>query len=182
MRELQDWFRFTLLEPPPYPYDDDKRRLAEGYYQNKNAELIYKESANSQVIWVRDNLMAAISKKLWADILGHESYPKFYVIGEHKSKSCVLPVYYIDLGKAKVVFRDNFHDWNISVRSEVPIAGECLKRAIWNTDYCFYQGFPDDWKYGEYSENNKEFSFWLRTREQLYVFFWLLSSRLEKQN
>ena len=169
--ELQDWFRRELLKP----YDDcDRARL--GYYKWRNKGLIYEEAANKQVMWVRDKLINAISRSLWEKELRNNGIPKFFVVGEHRSKSCALPVYYINLGFVRLVMRNNFYDWNISVDSDSPIIGD-IQDTINSDTYCFFQGFPSDWKFSQYDvmNNNKRFSFWVTSDEELFVFFWLLS-------
>lgn len=158
--DLQEWFRSELLGKP------NKRNA-------KN--LIYEKAAEHQIMWVRDYLMQTIPKTLWRDELGHKGLPIFGVAGEHRSKSTIIPAYYIDLGFVRVMLRDNYYNWNISIDSDVPVVG-VIEDAIGDRNYCFFEGFPKNWEFDEYNAktNNKKFSFWVTSQESVYVFMWLL--------
>jgi hypothetical protein len=86
-----------------------------------------------------------------------------------------------DLG-IKFVLRDNFYNWNVSVISEKPITTklkgfvtdykDCDKpirpRSCWG--YCFFEGFPEEYRFGCYNENNKQFSTYISSDYELYAF------------
>ena len=172
--ELQQWF---------------SERLGSNTWNGLN----YGKASQNQIMFVRDSIIKTLHGT-WAfppyegENIFNESNeeralrkPKFLVVGSHRSKSCELPVYYLKLGEAvgdqpiEIVMRDNFHDWNVSVRSAVPLKGVFTVLISKNTSYCFYQGFPSEFIFEAYSEeNNKEFSFYLNTDQELWTFFWLL--------
>lgn len=116
-----------------------------------------------------------------------------FVIGEHRSKSVSLPVYSLerpDLG-IQFVLRDNYHDVNVSVISEKPIATDLrgfqldygreedrqrhkngYKGGSWG--YCYFQGFPEEVQFGPYSENKSRFSLCMGSDFNVYTFIWLI--------
>lgn len=179
MQELHEWFMDII--------DQDK---------NKDT-LIFKKTSESQVMWVRDNLIGALwNTPAWIrpekdpDLNWSENYakekaarPTVSVIGEHRSKSTILPVYYMKFCGVELVMRNNFHDWNVSVVSPFPIEGLITEIFPFDTDYCYYQGFPDEYKFKAYSETNKQkFSFHLgRSNETLWTFVWLLGQMIKER-
>lgn len=181
--DLQTWYRAWLKE-------------------HENTDLIYVSRGRdgvylSQVHFVRDTL----SRIMWND-LKYEDIPETdnrekitgYVIGEHKSKSVRLPVYMLerkDLG-IKFILRDNYYNWNVSVVSDKPITTDLkglvkeygaddrpnYPGAFWG--YCFFEGFPVDYCFGSYSENQNNFSTYLNNDYELYTFIWLIMRDLIK--
>ena len=152
-----------------------------------------------QVHFVRDDLAGLF----WADVPydARKTAPPredcketALVIGEHSSKSVRLPVYSLerpDLG-IQVVLRENYHDWNVSVISETPIAADLRGfqldyaraedrarypkgfRAPGSWGYCFFQGFPHEVQFGPHSENPRRFSLCINSDYEVYTFVWLL--------
>lgn len=171
---------------------------------HKETNLIYVgrnargEVTLPQVHFVRERLAGLF----WADVPydrraaappREDSKETAYVIGEHTSKSVRLPVYSLerpDLG-LQVVLRDNYHDWNVSVISETPITTDLRGfeldynqrdrerypngfRAGGSWSYCFFQGFPDELRFGPYSENPRKFSICIDSDYEVYTFLWLI--------
>jgi len=171
--------------------------------EHADTDLIYTRSGGkiqlSQVHFVRDQLSAVF----WQGIPRKDRPPApprdgckqtAFVIGEHHSKSVRLPVYLLerpDLG-LKVVLRDNYHDWNISVVSETPVEADLRGFVLDYRDeeeqekfrdgykpgrywgYCFFQGFPDKYWFGPYSENPRKFSLYNSSDYITYTLVWLL--------
>lgn len=111
------------------------------------------------------------------------------VIGEHRSKSVRLPVFSISRPAhgLRLVMRYNFHDWNVSVVSERPVEMDVAgygalfseedrkrfpagyrKGSYWG--YLFFQGFPDEFWFGPYSESKTRFSLAPSSDYELYSF------------
>lgn len=129
-----------------------------------------------QLQFVRDQLAPLLWRdKSYDDLPRGEKRPDCKrlvdVVGEHTSKSVRLPVYEIhrpDLG-IRVVLRENYHDWNVSVNSD---------RAIYHDydvpldfGYVFFQGFPaeDQFKAYDRETNNRRFSFAMSSDYDLYT-------------
>ena len=103
------------------------------------------------------------------------------VISTHRSKSVLLPVMEINLKSVgvKLVFRDNFYNWNVTVESEKDI--ECDFRGTFTDEsyhYCFCEGFPSDRIYGMYKDNHKKFTCCINSDYELFTFMWLLREYL----
>lgn len=160
-----------------------------------------------QVHFMRDYLSSVV----WADIpYAQRPYgppPRddcketCFVIGEHHSKSVVLPVYSFerpDLG-IQFILRDNYHDTNISVISERPISASTLrgysldfsesdkkrfKDEPWQRGqswgYCFFQGFPEEVQFGPYSQDQSKFSICLGGEYSVYTFVWLIMREIRE--
>ncbi len=134
----------------------------------------------AQVHFVRDTLAGL----LWADVpydTRPQSTPReecketAFVVGEHRSKSVRLPVYSLerpDLGLA-VTLRDNYHDWNVSVSQERATA-DLRGFPLNDLTYCFFQGFPEDRRFGTYAANPLRFSMCLGSMHEVYTLLWLL--------
>jgi len=104
-----------------------------------------------------------------------------YVISYHRSKSVVLPVMELDLSRigVKIVLRNNFYDWCISIESESDI--DCDFMGLLTDTKGYFEGFPEDRVYGYYSETNKKnFSLCLNNNYELYTFMFLLKNYLTK--
>jgi len=191
------------------------RHLQEWYdewcIEHRDTDLLFGRSSDgrarlSQVHFVRDNLAPLFwlgvpyEDRLNAPPPRDDCKVSAVVIGEHHSKSVRLPVYMLeraDLG-LKLVLRDNFYDWNVSVVSIEPVAPagmrgfpcDFTKRdcerfpqghiAGRSWGYCYFQGFPDAYTFGPYVENAQAFSFWTGDDYQLYAFLWrLIHDRVE---
>lgn len=124
-----------------------------------------------------------------------------WVIGEHLSKSVMWPVYSLerpDLG-LQFVLRDNLYNWNVSVVAERGIVTDLrgfqldfsdsdrkriADRAVsshlppWQEgdswSYLFFEGFPDEYRFGPFARNPRRFSIEIGTDYKLYTFMWLI--------
>lgn len=166
--ELQVWFQAWLSKEVPC-----------------HSTAINKTAAAAQVTFIRDRLSLLVP------------FSTTHVIGEHHSKSVRLPVYEINqpsLG-VRLVLRNNFYDWNVSVISETPVSAETMrgfvsdftgrekerfknaggftKGASW--DYCFFQGFPEEDQFGPWSLDPRKFSLCITDNYRLYTFVWNLT-------
>lgn len=153
-----------------------------------------------QVHFVRDDL----SSIMWADVPydkrpqcgppREDCKENGFVVGEHTSNSKRLPVYSLerpDLG-IQFVMRDNYHDWNISVLSERAIETDLRgfqldysreedKQRFKNGyrpgnswGYCYFQGFPEEFQFGPYSEDQRKFSLCVGSVHKVWTLIFLI--------
>lgn len=130
-------------------------------------EMLWKNSWGVQLRFLRDDLHAIFSYGLGYNARGDVAT----VIGEHRSKSIMLPVveyHRPDLG-LRVIVRNNFHDWKMTVLSDKPLevdfSGLCHTSFPPDPGYtgnplapCYFEGFPRELIRGYYDENHSEFS------------------------
>lgn len=141
-------------------------------------DLIFGSGLGTQVCLVRDQICRLLynSYEEWA------SNPPM-VISTHRSKSVKLPVYQIILKQygIKIVLRNNFYDWKISIKSEVPLDFDFMGLFDYSKEWaaCYCEGFPKDDVYGSYSSSCTHFTFELNTHYELYTFAYLLSHYLD---
>lgn len=143
-------------------------------------QMIYKKSAEAQIMFVRDEVPNFFTKSILKTI---------EVISTHTSKSIKLPVYHIVLTNGlELILRGNFHDWKISVSSpfEVELPEELLTNSTLsgekiNSYYC--EGFKNEWIWDSYMKNKKEFTIEIgASLYDLYTFFFLLSVEVNKES
>ncbi len=174
---LQTWYDTWLKE-------HEKTNLVYAKYNN--------EVQLKQVHFVRD----ALSSLVWHDVSydKRQSEPEqpaykvtAYVIGEHKSKSVRLPVYSLERPDLEIqmVLRYNFYNWNVSVISEKPVKSGRLWGFVTNCSgfrfkedrayqpgdswgYCFFEGFPSEFRLGPYVLNQSRFSLWVDDDYEMY--------------
>ena len=159
-----------------------------------DASLLYKEAMWSSVIFMRDTLTYKMLNGIPIESfevpqLETKRVRMTTVVGEHRSKSIKLPVVSImreDLG-LEIIMRDNFHDFNVTVRSRVPVASSVMEGfekefsepeverynsftqgSYWG--YCFFQGFPVDAMRGPWSLDATNFSLCLNNSYETYAF------------
>lgn len=144
-------------------------------------DLIYKEGSGKQIVFLRDVITRGLFYSCENGNYDHEKYDSFQpkVISTHTSKSVTLPVMKICLPSVGVemIFRNNFYDWNVSIKSEKFLDFD--HKGLINDDRdCFYQGFPDEWKFGNYNDNHKQFTICIGSDYDLYAFMFLLKDYL----
>jgi len=136
-------------------------------------ELGWKSAFWNQILFVRDQL-----PKLF--FTTYEDYKKnpTMVVGTHTSKSIVLPVYSIKIPGLEVRMRDNFYDWNVSIRADWPVLDNfhgLIKKG--KSPYRGnFEGFMDDWIFGSYNRNPREFSVELENSYEVYAFLLIVTS------
>jgi len=126
-------------------------------------DMLWKGGWGSQVMFFRDDLRYLMGSGLdYEDAKGLGR-----VISTHTSKSIALPVVEYDRKDIglRVILRDNFHDWKLSVISERPITS-CFDGLFHTTppvepeytgDYlspCYFEGFPRDLVFGYLSKSD----------------------------
>lgn len=144
-------------------------RVNEPFYQGPSEEL------GKKVSFVRDNINRLLRPN-------NEEWIIFepQVISTHYSHSVTLPVYQIALEEygIEIILRNNFYDWNVSIKSDIPL--DCDFMAVFNPAeriwYC--EGFPKDKIYGCYNQDHSQFTFEIISDYDLYTFFFILKNFL----
>ena len=145
--------------------------------------LIYKGGYTRQISFIMGNL-----QPLLCATFGSRTVPPM-VISCHSSKSVKLPVYQLlDYEKygIEIILRNNFHDWKVSVKSDIPIefTSNVYKKLFTPyEDFPYYacEGFPKDKVYGSYEQNHNEFTVEIRNNYNLYTFMLLLLENIENE-
>jgi hypothetical protein len=112
-----------------------------------------------------------------------DSYEEFksnpvLVISTHRSKSIVLPVYQINYKGIKMIIRNNFYDWKVTVDSKVQLNFDMMslfniKKRI-NSTLC--EGFKYNQVFDSYENNKNKFTFEIEDQYKLYTFMYLLKN------
>ena len=165
--------------------------------ENKNTDLMYVDRGQhgpylEQVHFIRDTIASLVFRgeelPTFEVELSSEKHPiqyrvSAYVVGEHTSKSVRLPVFMFereDLG-VRFVIRYNFYDWNISIETLEDIPADILDGFNLDTTYCFFQGFPAEYRFKGYNENNSKFSMCVGNSYELYTLIWLIMRWVRKE-
>jgi hypothetical protein len=132
-------------------------------------EMLWKSAWGHQVSFVRDDLVGLVGAGLDYD----DTHAIPNVISTHVSKSILLPVYELsrpDLG-LRLILRNNFHDWKLSVISEKPIdadfSGLFYTTPPVDPDYTgdslhavYFEGFPRNLVFGYYDAEKSDRCKW----------------------
>jgi len=129
-------------------------------------EMFYAQGFWNQVMFLRDDVAGVLSS-------GSNIYPKIEgrVISQHRSKSVNLPVVAFarpDLG-LRIVLRNNFYNWKMSVSSSTPIeadfTGLFIESPPLEPDYTgdnlssvYFEGFPHEEIFGYRKSNSLKWS------------------------
>ena len=169
----------------------------------EGTDLIYHEAAKKQVMFVRDTIAPLVMKPMNPYLRPEVTLPHpeggtyettrtAYIVGMHTSKSCELPVYCFerpDIGLS-FVMRDNFHDWKLSVLSETRIEVPQLKMLAYTEpprepgytgnclSSCYFQGFKEEWCFGFYEDDHRQFSLELYGNNALWTTIFLIMNSL----
>lgn len=126
-------------------------------------EMLWKGAWGAQVQYLRDRLSTLVG----AGLDYEDSRDIAHVISTHRSKSIVLPVCELarpDLG-LRLILRNNFYDWKISVVSKRPIVADFS--GLFHTTPpidptytgnqlapVYFEGFLREWVFGYYAESD----------------------------
>lgn len=133
-------------------------------YAKVGDEMLWKNSAGRQVMFVRDVLAWRVAQAVYEE----DQDEAIRVISTHRSKSIDLPVYKLSNKKLGITFimRNNFYDWKLSVISERPIIAD-FGDLFYTTppiepkytgDHLapvYFEGFPEEFIFGYYQSDNK---------------------------
>lgn len=114
-------------------------------YNKPEQEKIWHDS-----FWEHANLLRSTLPRIFAN--------EGEVIGTHVSKSIINPVVKFVYERVEIIFQYNYYNWQIMVNSEKPLNIKGLNNLN-VTDYLYYQGIPEEYRFEKYSEtNNKQFA------------------------
>lgn len=143
-------------------------------------ELIYKAGPGDQAALVR-RLARLVGRGLPYETICTDVV---WVISTHRSKSVTLPVFEVARpdGSLRLVLRDNFYNWKLSVISEVPIDldPEGLFAASKAEDPCgylspvYFEGFPDDLIFSYYADDKRRWSAEIQGNNALWAVVFLV--------
>ena len=103
------------------------------------------------------------------------------VISTHTSKSISLPVCEFNIAGVRIIMRDNFHDWKLSVISPIPLEGLDVYNLFLATHEiyeCYCEGFPEELVFGAYETNNKEFTIEVNDEYRVMAVLTLIMDRV----
>ncbi len=146
-------------------------------------EMLWKGSWGRQLQFFRDRIVPMFCAGLYSE----EREGIATVISTHRSKSIELPVYKLhrpDIGLT-MVFRDNFYNWKVSVFSEKPVNVNFMGLAHTTPPIepnytgnplapVYFEGFPREWIFGYYSENQSRFSLEIQSDYELWAAMYLM--------
>ena len=129
-------------------------------------EMLWKGAFGDQVSFVRDRLSALVCGDIEREYM-ECCCDHTHVISEHHSKSISLPVYEIERPGLKLILRNNFYNWKLSVISDKPIEADFTGLFITSPptepDYTgdslhpvYFEGFPTDLIFGYYDTSDKK--------------------------
>ena len=124
-------------------------------------EMLWKKASSQQMHFV-DDLNGLIQNRLKVS-----ERTQVQVISEHTSKSILLPVYLLERGDLKIILRENFYNWKMSVicnrkidanfdglfHTTPPIEPDYTTNELANV---YFEGFPKDLIFDYYEESDKK--------------------------
>ena len=132
--------------------------------------LYYQEAGINQMTFVRDNISNYLLNT------------PVFVVNTHRSKSVELPVYAMRLlNGIKVIMRDNFYGWVISIISSKPISipkdlviyNDLHKLSPYHCD-----GFNDEWVFEYNIENFTSTTVRINDKFRLFTLLYLLNKEI----
>ena len=140
---------------------------------NIDDKMLWKKAAESQEYFLRDEICTNL-------LCTHA-----FVVSTHTSKSIKLPVYFFMMHNGiKVVCRENFHGWMLSVklpkdRPYEDIIPKDLIECGYDGDIsdCYFEGFRKEWVFEGYKPNDKKqrnFSFGIYSDYEFYTVMYML--------
>ncbi len=152
-------------------------------------KLIYKDGQPKQIDFVM-NVLPEVFARSYREFDGMRM-KDVRVCGEHHSKSVPLPVFWINWGNIRLIMRNNFYDWKVTVFTVHNIPG--LKDIDWRD--IVYEGITEPVKHvycegfkkedvhpplSEYGDNYTEaFTVAISNDYKLYTFLWILRNLVE---
>ena len=139
-------------------------------------KMLWKKSWWHRNCFIRDRLL----KKLFGT--------DYKIVGEHYSKSILLPVVLVKYKDVEIILQYNFYDWQVMINSKKALQLANLDLYDADGDYFYYQGIPQKYCYKKYSaDNNKQFAVDIsdRSDDQLfdvYAFMLMLKEAIDKVN
>lgn len=133
-------------------------------------EMFWYESAKSQFELLLQLRSALFQNEITGDRCAS-------VIGTHRSKSIDLPVIEFQLPKLRLVMRDNFYNWKVSVQSDEPVdvdSSELFDPTIEHSS-CYCEGFARWDVFDSYAKDKRRFTVEIMTDDRLVQFCCLVA-------
>jgi hypothetical protein len=147
-------------------------------YERNAPDLLYRKGGHAQMSFFGRQ----IASLFVSPNVGHEQFLVFpNVAGTHTSKSVLLPVYELAVPGLRIVARNNFHNWNVTVISDRKIVLPEYFEIDSANRYLFMEGMEEH-RRGPYSANACEFSFATWNDYELYAIMRCIASQSEKFN
>lgn len=149
--------------------------------------MIYGESFWNQIQFFRDTIIPLFYSTLTKDIelkdyeKGQELISKQYdIIGEHTSKSIILPVLKLTYKGTEIVVRNNFYNYETTIIATKDI--ELPTELVGESQTFYYEGFPGYYKIHKYYsyENKQKFSVLTYSSYKFYALMFMLKLELDK--
>ncbi len=140
-------------------------------------EMFWEAPARAQMLFVRDRLAPLVLSGMSYE----EGKDVAQVIGTHTSKSITLPVYELERPdkKLRVILRDNFYDWKLSVIAHVPVKESF--RGLFDESGgsylspVYFEGFDEALIFPAYAKSNgQQFSASIGTEHALWATAFLI--------
>lgn len=151
-------------------------------------EMLWKGAAGHHIMFVRDSLVPVFG----AGLKYEQMRDAVSVISTHRSKSIELPVYQLERPDRdlRVVLRNNFYNWKMSVLSGEPVKAD-FDGLFYTTppvepDYTgdplhevYFEGFPRDLIFGYYAQSDgRRWSAEISGDEELWTTMFLMMRSL----
>jgi len=138
--------------------------------------MVYKGGFNHQLEFMITTLGRAFIDLKW------DTYETLLtVVSTHTSKSIKLPVYQIIWHNIIFIIRNNFHDWKVTILSDISLDG-LEKTRLFNPsekiDSCYCEGFEENWVCGSYNDDHCHFTVELNTEYDLYTLIRIIAMQI----
>lgn len=146
--------------------------IASTHTKYEDGKYIYGEAGLHQMLWVRDK--AGLLLRIDNDDMDYRDLWK--VCSFHTSKSVQLPVYYYENEQLTLVMRNNFHDWNVSVKANKSILIPSYM-DVREAGCC--EGM-ENYKFSSYEGSKYKFSFYSPFNEHLWAILWCITTQTKQ--
>jgi hypothetical protein len=148
------------------------------HYPKKDG--LNRESFIHRACFFRDELLTTITN---GDTFP-ETHDSMKVIADRQSTVKGLaptPVIQISHPSGLVIILTWYTEWIVSIQSPTPITADFGRYLLSDNDggKADYYGIPKEFIFGNYSKNNREFSFKCVNDFRLYTIFWLIGQNLD---
>lgn len=149
-----------------------QKYIADNGLQYTDGKYIYGEAGLKQMHWVLE--IASLLLPLEDD--NHRRWDLWKVCSFHTSKSVKLPVYHYDSPGLTLTMRNNFYNWNVSVRANKSIIIPSYMDISCEDSYLFFEGM-EGYQYPVYDDSKYKFSFGSPFNEHLWAILWCITTQ-----
>lgn len=147
-------------------------------------ELRYANSFWDTCTFWRDDIFPMFTDEFYKkhpkmQIIWDETNRNTEIISTHYSKSILNPVLKINYRGTTIIFRYNYHNYEIAVISAKPIIIDNAKLFTSKDSQFFYEGFPECYKLTDtYESNQCRFMIHIDNHYKFYTFMYLLQRQI----